>query len=185
MDKAIYVIFTKPNTIVSKVIKFATSDPYTHVGISLDDPFKNFYSFSRKYTHIPIPAGFVQENWNNFNYQSNPNMPVCIMKVDVSEIQFEAVKSIIQNFELSSSAFNYNVVGLFLCKTNVTVQRSKHYFCSEFVHEVLVHSRILPKLKHSQHVSPHEIYELLSDKERILEGSLNNMLDKFSESMLV
>lgn len=185
MQKSIYVIFTKPNTIVSRVIKFATSAPYTHVGISLDNPFLNFYSFSRKFTFLPIPAGFVRESWNNFNYQSNPNMPLCIVKLDVSLSQYNAAKEMIENFENSSKAFNYNIVGLFLCKTNVTINRSNHYFCSEFVHEVLVHSRVYPKLKHSQHVSPQEVFEMLAGREILVKGSMNTMLDKFSESLLV
>lgn len=185
MQKSLYVIFTKPNTIISKVIKFATSDPYTHVGISLDNPYLNFYSFSRKFTFLPIPAGFVRENWNNFNYQSNPNMPVCIVKVNVTDSQYDAAQSMIDSFENSTRSFNYNIVGLFLCKTNLTINRSNHYFCSEFVHEVLVHSRVYPKMKHSQHVSPQEVYEMLSDREILVKDSMINILDKFSESLLV
>lgn len=185
MKKYIYVIFTKPNTMVSRVIKLATSNPYTHVGVSLDNPFHNFYSFSRKFTYFPLPGGFVQESWNNFNYMSNPDMPLCIIKVPVSDDQYQLMKSKIKAFEVASRKFNYNVIGLLLCKTNVTVKRTNHYFCSEFVHELLISARVIPNLKHSQHVSPHEIYEMLSGQEVMVKGSMSNFTDKFSESLLV
>lgn len=184
MEKFIYVIFTKPNTIVSKFIKLATSAPYTHVGLSLDNPFQNFYSFSRKYTYVPLPAGFVRESWNNMNYNSNPNMPLCIIKVSVRQEQYDFIKGMIETFE-GTSGFNYNILGLFLCKTNFTLKRTKHYFCSEFVHEVLVLSGVLPYLKHSQHVSPDEIFKMLSDKEKLVEGNMASFKDKFCESLLV
>lgn len=45
--KSIYIVLTKTNTALSRVIGVVTSDPYTHASISMDKKLDSLYTFSR------------------------------------------------------------------------------------------------------------------------------------------
>ena len=54
--KSIYIVLTKTNTALSRVIGVVTSDPYTHASISMDKNWTLyilFPDFSRKSPYLP------------------------------------------------------------------------------------------------------------------------------------
>ena len=60
-ERTIYILLTRSGTWFSRLIHFATQDRYTHASIGLDGPDGPFYSFARKYRHLALPAGLVEE----------------------------------------------------------------------------------------------------------------------------
>jgi inositol transport system substrate-binding protein len=59
--KSIYILLTKSDTYVSKIIGLVTDDHYTHASISFEENLQPMYSFSRKFVHSPLPAGLRVE----------------------------------------------------------------------------------------------------------------------------
>ena len=60
--KSIYIVLTKTNTALSRVIGVVTSDPYTHASISMDKKLDSLYTFSRLQPEKPLPAEFKRAN---------------------------------------------------------------------------------------------------------------------------
>ena len=60
--RTIYSLLTRSGTCFSRLIHLATQDSYTHASIGLDGPSGPFYSFARKYEHLALPAGLVEES---------------------------------------------------------------------------------------------------------------------------
>ena len=50
-NKKIYIVLTRTNTILSRLIGFIEDDEYTHASISLDRGLSQMYSFGRKYSY--------------------------------------------------------------------------------------------------------------------------------------
>ena len=60
--KSIFILLTKSDTYVSRIIRLVTADTYTHASISFDESLQPLYSFSRKYVNKPLPAGLQTES---------------------------------------------------------------------------------------------------------------------------
>lgn len=50
----VYVVLTRTNTVISRLIQLFKKDEFTHAAISLDRDLANMYSFGRKYTFIRL-----------------------------------------------------------------------------------------------------------------------------------
>jgi len=57
-EQYLYIVLTRPNTTISKLIKFIKKDEYTHAAISLDKELEQMYSFGRKHTYNPFIGKF-------------------------------------------------------------------------------------------------------------------------------
>lgn len=60
--KHIYVVISQTASIVSRLIRWSTGDPYTHASISLDQNLDEMYSFGRIFPNNPLIGGFVKES---------------------------------------------------------------------------------------------------------------------------
>lgn len=146
--KSIYILLTKSDTIISKAIHLATSDQYTHVSISFDSSLQPLYSFSRKYIHLPLPAGIRHEPLSEGFYKKYHYIPCALYELRVNDEIYHNAKVITENMLKESKSYKFNVLGLVLCKLNIPYDRKNYYFCSEFVSEVLIKSQALhlPKI---------------------------------------
>ena len=59
--KTIYILLTKSDSILSRIIHFITMDSYTHVSIAFDENLEQLYSSSRKNGRTVLPAGPCME----------------------------------------------------------------------------------------------------------------------------
>lgn len=62
--KSIYIMLTRSETILSRLVYLVTRDAYTHASISFDENLTTFYSSSRKDGHTIFPAGPCREALN-------------------------------------------------------------------------------------------------------------------------
>ncbi len=192
-DKYIYLVFSHSGTIVSKAIKFATKQRYSHVSISVNPKLDILYSFARRKIHNPFNAGFVSEDFDKGIFARLPNIKCKIYKVKVDDIKYNNVCDIIQNFNENKEKYDYNILGLFSPLTGVPFARENHYFCSQFVAEVLKESDILELDKFPLLYSPYDLLKKVEhennkgniDVEVFYEGELQrfNKLRK-EENML-
>ncbi|WP_294352909.1 hypothetical protein [uncultured Clostridium sp.] len=147
-NKNIYLVLSKTGTWLSKSIGFVTQGDYTHASLSLDDSFTHMYSFGRINPNNPFYGGFTIENLYEGVYQRFTKCEVLIYKIPVSHEQYTLLMEQISKYAYSSERYKYNFLGLFTVLMDKPWKREYHYFCSQFISEILSKSNIWysPKL---------------------------------------
>lgn len=133
----LYVVLTRTNTIISRLIQLIKNDQYTHAAISLDKKLNTMYSFSRKHVHNPFIGIFQQEYIHKGVYGFHKKLPGVVMEVEVTHEQYEKAKRLIDQFVCNSDRYKYNYVGLFFSIFNKSSCSNHRFLCSEFVYYVL------------------------------------------------
>ena len=128
-ERTIYILLTRSGTWVSRLIHLATQDRYTHASIGLDGPDGPFYSFARKYRYLALPAGLVEEQVTVHRRA----VPCCLYELKVSEESYARLRRKLSSMYVQREEYRYNILGLFACCFNLSFQRRRHYFCSQFV----------------------------------------------------
>ena len=134
--KNIYILLSRPDTFVSSLIAFFTHTEYSHISVAYDSELRSLCSFARKY-YFPLPGGLVAENENGVLRKPLRNAKCSILSVSVPENMFETFCSRIDNMLLNRSKYHYFLRGLFFCCLGIEAHRENHYFCSQFVAEML------------------------------------------------
>ncbi len=141
-DHSIFIVLTRPKTIVSKVIHAFISDEYTHAAISFDKDLKNMYSFGRKYTYIPFIGRFKAENFDQGVYRKCEHIHGLVIEIKVTKEQHDKAKELINNFIDNSSVYRYHYMGLVYNFFRMQVSCEDRFICSEFVYHILKESGI-------------------------------------------
>ena len=145
--KSIYILITRTSTYFSRLIRFATADDYTHVSIAFDEQLESLYSFARKRTHFPLPGGLVNENIRRGVFGRQKYVPCELFELRVPDDVYTCARNYVHAMVSRCDEYHYSVLGILLCQFDVAHQRAYHYFCSQFVGEVLEKSGacLLPK----------------------------------------
>ncbi|WP_312813540.1 hypothetical protein [Sedimentibacter sp.] len=171
-NKKIYIVLTRTNTILSRMIGFIKDDEYTHASISLDRHLSRMYSFGRKYTYNPFVGRFVKENLNEGVYGRHDNLHGLVMEIEVTREQYRKAENLINEFILKKDLYKYNYIGLINCLLNRESCNNHRFLCSEFVYYILNKSSIANFNKSGNLVRPQE---LLNIKGRVVfSGNLKN-----------
>ena len=173
--KSIYILLTKSNTVVSQMVKLTTSDMYTHVSISFEEDLTPFYSFARHYTYLPLPAGLRPEYLNRGFFKRYPNIPCALYVLSVEDDVYYEAKKMVEQMVQESFKYKFNILGLLLCRLSIPSHRKNHYFCSEFVSEVLTNSKALPLPKDPSLMRPND-YTNIPALEFLFEGRVNELI---------
>lgn len=144
MMKSIYILLTKSDTWVSKIIKLTTDDKYTHASISFEESLQPMYSFSRKYVNLPLPAGLRTEPLTKGFFLKYRYIPCALYELKVNDTVYWKARQEVEQMMANAPSYRFNVIGLILCRLNIPFHRERRYFCSEFVSEVLRRSKALP-----------------------------------------
>lgn len=158
--KTIYILLTKSNRILSRLIYVVTKDSYTHVSISFEENLQTLYSSSRKNGRTLFPAGPCTEQLQYGYYKNNTQIPCALYELQVSDEIYRLARQEVQEIMKNEQEYHYNIMGLLLCQFNISFQRSRHFFCSQFVSEVLSKSRALKLPKDTSLMKPSDYMEL-------------------------
>jgi hypothetical protein len=174
MEKyCLYIVLTRTNTVISRIIQFIKNDEYTHAAISLDKELNNMYSFGRKYAHNPFLGVFRKEEINKGVYKYHKNLPGAIIEIEVTKEQYEVAKNLLNQFINNSCNYKYNYMGLIDGIFNNEVYCENRFLCSEFVYHILNESGIVD-LKISRNlVRPQNLLNIESNI--IYRGNLKNI----------
>ena len=129
-ERTVYILLTRSGTWFSRLIHLATQDSYTHASIGLDGPGGPFYSFARKYRHLALPAGLVEEAPAVGREQE---MPCCLYSLTVSEDVYRRLRRRLAHMYDQKELYHYNLLGALGCFVNLPLRRRRHFFCSQFV----------------------------------------------------
>ncbi len=152
--KTIYILLTRSETIVSRLVHLVTADAYTHVSISFDQSLQPLYSSSRKNGRTVFPAGPCTESFYKGYYSRHPFIPCALYELQVSDESYAAAKREVEGIIARSNEYRFNIIGLFLCRMNVPYHRKTHFFCSQFVSEILTRSHALELPKDTSLMRP-------------------------------
>ncbi len=128
-EYTIYILLTRSGTWFSRLIHLATQDNYTHASIGLDGPRGPFYSFARKYRYLALPAGLVEEHVTVYRR----TVPCCLYALKVTEDTYMRLRQQLNTMYAHRESYHYSVLGALACYFHLPLQRSCHYFCSQFV----------------------------------------------------
>lgn len=178
--KIIYILLTKSDTYMSKIIKLATDDKYTHASISFEETLQPLYSFSRLQL-TPLPAGLHNEPFDSGFFKKYPYLPCALYSLEVEDHVYDSAKAAVENMMTSASLYRYNVMGLIFCRLNIPINRKYHYFCSEFVSEILKNSKALNLPKEPSLMRPAD-YMNIDGLTCLYEGSLDELIQMRSDT---
>lgn len=180
--KSIYILLTRSDTILSKIVHFITSDTYTHVSISFEENLQSLYSSSRKNGRTLFPAGPCAENLQSEYYKKHSQIPCAVYELQVNNEVYENAMIEVEKIISNSDCYHFNILGLLLCQFHIPYHREHHFFCSEFVSEVLHRSHALDLPKDTSLMRPNDytampeicclfqghLWELTKEKNQIL-----------------
>ncbi len=172
--KSIYILLTRSQTYVSRLIHLTTSDPYTHVSISFDRTLQPLYGFARKRANRPLPAGLRFEPLNDGFYRKNRNIPCALYELTVGDDVYQRAKQLVETMMRNADWYRYNVLGLFLCGLNIPLSRKRYFFCAEFVGYVLQQSRAVKLPKQTSLMHPMD-YTHLENVSCRFQGTLGGL----------
>lgn len=135
--RRIYILLTRSQTMLSKTIHLFTGDEYTHVSIAFDGELESLCSFARRYARLPLPAGLVTEALDGGYFERHPDMPCALYSLTVPETVYSEIRSRARQMLAQREEYRYSIRGLAMCRLGIPQDRPQHYFCSQFVAELL------------------------------------------------
>jgi hypothetical protein len=139
----LYVVLTRTNTVISRLIQLIKDDEFTHAAISLDKELNYMYSFSRKHTYNPFIGRFRKEEINEGLYKLQKSVHGTIIEIEVSKQQYNDAKVLLNHFIDNSNLYKYNYKGLLDGMLNKESCYDNRFLCSEFVYYILKQSGIV------------------------------------------
>ena len=134
--RKIYILLTQFPGWNSRAIQLWTRFPYTHASLGLEEDLNTFYSFVYK--------GFIVERITRYNKPGRKPFPCALYCLDVPDHIYWNTKQLVQSFQSNRTSLHYSrlgvVMGLIL---RIPFRRKNHYFCSQFVAEVLSRCRAM------------------------------------------
>lgn len=182
-ESYIYLVFVKTDTLLSRSIGTITKSDYTHVALSLDNEFKNMYTFGRLRPNNPFFAGLTIENFHTGIYQRSPYCQSLIYKIPVSNNQIKKLREELNRYYSSDKKYKYNFLGLFAVLMDKPWKREYHYFCSQFVTELLSTSNIWQSPKVPELTKPCDLIHI-DNKEIFYKGYTSDFNLKYKEISL-
>lgn len=127
--RKVYILLTKFTDIGSKAIGLLTRCYYTHASIGFEEDMNTFYSF--------IYTGFKVEQVTEYNRSDRDPIPCQLYEVMVSKKKYDSMKKIVIDFMEKKQAYKYSRIGVVMGLFHIPFKYRYHYFCSQFVADVL------------------------------------------------
>lgn len=170
-QRYIYVLLSKTNTVVARLIRLYTKEPYSHVSIALDAELNELYSFARKQRFNPLNSGFIKEDLEKGVFGADKSTICCVYEVPVTEEQYQHMRKEITHFVDNEKNYGYNYAGLFGAMFGINRDDGIHYMCSQFVTHVFNTGGVKLFPTEKGLVRPFDFHIRLKDKQ-IYDGKL-------------
>ena len=158
--KTIYILLTRSGTLLSKLVYSVTGANYTHASLAFDEDLSCLYSSTRKNGYTMFPAGPSREYLDRGVFRLRPEAPCALYALEVSEEAYIRARRRANHMMAHGKLYRFNVLGLVLCAMHIRWQRRRHYFCSQFVSDVLEKSGALELPKDSTLMHPNDYTQL-------------------------
>jgi len=171
-EQYIYLVFSKTGTWLSRVLNIFLATKYVHSSLSFDSTLQEMYSFGRTNPNNPFSGGLVKENLRGGVYKKFRESECLIYRIAVTDHQLDHLKKDLAAFLTEKDKYRYNFLGLFFAFFNKPFKRRHHYFCSQFVSELLINSHIFELDKVPELVKTTDLFQI-ENKELVYCGYIN------------
>ena len=172
--ETLYIFLTRSGTLLSNLVYHLTGAQYTHVSLAFDEDLSTLYSSTRKNGYTMFPAGPSREYLNRGLFLQRENIPCALYALEVSEEAYARARRRAEHMMNHGHLYRFNSLGLLLCWLHIRWQRRRHYFCSQFVSEVLEKSGAVDLPKDSTLMHPSD-YTTLPGLECLYTGPLREL----------
>lgn len=172
--KTLYIFLTRSGTLLSNLVYHVTGAKYTHVSLAFDEDLNTLYSSTRKNGYTMFPAGPSKEYLNRGVFRLREDIPCALYALEVSDEAYTRARRRAEHMMSHGDLYRFNSLGLLLCAMHIRWKRRRHYFCSQFVSEVLQKSGSLDLPKHSTLIHPND-YTSLPELHCIYQGQLSGL----------
>lgn len=152
--KKITILLTKYSDRVSSFIYYLTGRTYTHASLGIDG---TYYSFNYK--------GFCTET--AALHRKRGVGKSILYELNISDKSYQNICNQIRYFELHKERFHYSRLGVVCCFFRIPFHRRNHYFCSQFVAEVLKKSGALTFKAPAELYLPSHFFHDLSENNQV------------------
>jgi len=171
--RKIYVLMTQYPGRDAKFLRWYTGFPYTHTSVGLEEDMDTFYTF--------ISKGYLVERITRYEKPGRPSFPCALYEIAVTEEVYERVKIMVHDYKARKKMLKYSTLGLVMCFLRIPFERKNHYFCSQFVAEVLHKCKVLKLKKRSTLYLPRDISKH-KELKLIFTGTHLGFVEKFVKS---
>jgi len=147
--KTISILLTEYSDWFSKIYRIITGKRYTHAPIGIEGYRNKFFSFVTKggfRTEMPRVAAKFSKNAES----------CALYHLEVTEEVYEQIKTRLEDFKCHAKRYRYSFFGAALCFLRIPHHFKNHYFCSQFVAELLTVSGALSLRKPSSIYHPND-----------------------------
>lgn len=170
--RTIYILLTRSETYFSRLIHLATKADYTHSSIGFEGPTGPFYSFARKNPQMMLPAGLIQERAGRGFFGLHPHIPCRLYELKVSESTYQDICRRVEEMYADKERYHYNLLGTVAAFFRFgRLKRRHHYFCSQFVAEMLIESGAA-ELPNPSALSRPEDFRHMAEVQQIFQGKV-------------
>jgi len=135
--KRVYILLSRTETSVAKIIFDFTKGEFTHTSISLKPTTSDFHSFARKIKWTFLVAGYVKEDIHTFVFAKYQHCHCGLFALDVTDEAYEKMSEIIEDISTHKKHYKYNLLGTISVIFNKKVPFKRRYNCAQFVAKVL------------------------------------------------
>lgn len=132
--KTVTVLLTKYSDFASRLVAIISGSGYTHASLALDDASGVYYSFNYR--------GFCTETLEK--HRRRGVVKSAAFQVRVSDAAYERLAQMLVLFLSRQGSLRYTRLGAFCCAFGIPFRWKRHYFCSQFVAELLENSGAVP-----------------------------------------
>lgn len=129
-SRRLYILLTRFPGKSAIAIHAMTGCYYTHASIGLEEDMNTFYSVVGKGLIVEKITRYVRPDRNPF--------PCQLYEMEVSETVYRTVKKLLEECVENKNYYQYSKLGVVLCLLRIPFRRQYHYFCSQFVAEILM-----------------------------------------------
>ena len=175
----IYVVLTKTNTILSRLIGIIKNDEYTHSSISLNKNLETMYSFGRRNKYNPFIGRFVKENLDEGVFGLQKNLKGLVLELKVTPEQYGRIDELLSEFIINRNNYRYNYFGLINSVLNIEAYSNDRFLCSEFVYYILNECGVANLNKPRNLVRPVDLLKL--NGQVVFKGYIKNDMEILKE----
>lgn len=155
--KHLYLMLSRTNTGIGRIIRAATRYPYNHVSLSLDPSMRRWVSFARYARDIPFYGGFVEETAER-HLASGLRIDVRIFRLEIPEETAWKLDTLFARAGRPDRQLIYNLFDAAAAPFGGSIRIPNAYTCLSFACRVMgVKFRSIREL--DRYLSPYLIYE--------------------------
>lgn len=133
----VYVVLSRPRSIIARIIRIYTRDTYTHAAISFCSTLSEMYSFSRKWSYYPFLGRLSCERFDAGFLKRCHRLPGLVIKITLTPEAYEKAVRLVGLMLSQKERYKYDMRGFLGNIFKIGVDNRYRFTCSKFVAYIL------------------------------------------------